>query len=190
MIVPHDGDVDLFEQFYRDWWEKVRSTARTLLGSDDEAQNAAQRVFARVWRTGAWRTIERPGDFFHRAAVNEALSIQRRQTRADKFSRQLARVDPLVPESPDAPLIRHERRAILEQMIERLPHRCGIICRLVYLHELTHSEAARALGISVGAVEKQVARARRSLRSLAGEPRDAVSPIEVGGGGGGGSHVS
>jgi RNA polymerase sigma factor (sigma-70 family) len=73
---------------------------------------------------------------------------------------------------------------MLERMIERLPRRCAVVCRLVYLEELTHSEAARALGMSVKAVEKQVARARRRLRSLAGASGDAVSTIEDGGEGG------
>jgi hypothetical protein len=34
-------DAVLFERLYRSWWEEVRGMARTVLGSDDDAQDAA-----------------------------------------------------------------------------------------------------------------------------------------------------
>jgi RNA polymerase sigma factor (sigma-70 family) len=167
MSLPNDGSPHIFDQLYQSWWEQVRRTARAVLGSDDAAQDVAQRVFMRVWRSGAWKTMERPNEFFYRAAVNEALSAQRRQLRKHELNRQLARADlPMAP-SPEHRLIRRERRARLENMIEKFPPRCAMVCRLVFLDELTHAEAARALGISSKAVEKQVARARRHLRALA-----------------------
>lgn len=64
-------------------------------------------------------------------------------------------------------------------MIEALPARCAMVSRLVFLDELTHAEAARALDISPKAVEKQVARARRRLRRLT---EGATTPEDAGGG--------
>jgi DNA-directed RNA polymerase specialized sigma24 family protein len=49
MSLTSDGSPHNFDQLYQDWG-LVGSTARAVLGSDDAAQDIAQRVFMRVWR--------------------------------------------------------------------------------------------------------------------------------------------
>lgn len=168
MSLPTDSVGHTFEGLYQDWWETVRSTAMTILGADDAAQDVAQRVFLRLWHSGAWRRIDCPREFFRRAAVNGAVSAGRRTRRRYELLRELARLPASFGLSPENELLRKEQFEALERLIETLPPRCGLVCSLVFLGELTHLEAARVLGITPKAVEKQVARARRLLGNAGG----------------------
>lgn len=54
-----------FTALYRRWWPRVREEARKLLGSEGEAGDAAQQVFARLWESGDWLGIEDPELVLH-----------------------------------------------------------------------------------------------------------------------------
>lgn len=159
---------DEFTELYRRWWPRVREEAYRLIRSEDEAEDVAQQVFARLWESGDWRGIENPERFFIRSAGNGALTRLRRRRRR----RTLPLTDTMVAvlrqpgDSPEKALIRSERRDVCLQVIGMLPPRCRLVCDLVFLEGMTHREVADELGISLGAVEKQVARGRRRIRDL------------------------
>ena len=178
------GWSDEFTELYRRWWPRVGEEARRLVRSEDEARGVAQQVFTRLWESGDWRGIEDPERFFVRAARNEALSRLRRRRRR----RTLALTDGMVAvlrhpgESPEKALMRSERRDVCFRIIGLLPPRCRLVCALVYLEGMTHREVADELGISIGAVEKQVARGRRRIREIAEEGDYGLSTFWDGGG--------
>lgn len=177
-----DGLPD-FSDLYKTWWPVVREGADGVLHSKADARDAAQQVFVRLWESGDWRRIEEPERFFVRAGRNEALTILRRRRRRGSlltrgWSPDLrGRVN-----SPEDVLLRSERRSTLLRAIGLLPPRCRLVCALKLLDGLTHREIAEKLGISVRAVGKQVARARRQFTAMA-ESGDLDVSLFVDGGG-------
>lgn len=100
--------------------------------------------------------------------------------RLDEVRAQLLRDDrPL----PDAVQDRVERRRQVARLVASLPPQCGLVCALVFLEGLSHREVAQQLGISIKAVEKQVARGVGRLRDVARAAEDSDMSAFLDGGG-------
>jgi RNA polymerase sigma-70 factor, ECF subfamily len=154
-----------FTALYLRWWPVAWSAARMHLFCDADADGAAQKIFLRLWAKGqaAWPRTH-PETFFRNAGRNEALMILRRHGPLEQFDDRLARI---LTASDATPCEYTEGMEALETIgvaIAELPPRCRQVLALVVFEGLTNTEIAERLGISVGAVEKQRARARRILR--------------------------
>jgi RNA polymerase sigma-70 factor, ECF subfamily len=158
-----DGDAGAFGRLMDRHVDRAFRLARQILGSRADAEDAVQEAFLKVWRRAeAWRPGEaRFSTWLWRVVVNQCLDARRRPG-----------FDPLdaIPEPPDpapdavAVLARREDRERLEAAMAELPERQRAALGLVYGAGASNQEAADALGISVGALEQLLVRAKRSLR--------------------------
>lgn len=165
-----------FTELCRQWWEPTCNTAASVLGSRDDAEDATQQVFMRVWTSGAWRKIERPGFYFRQAGRREALSILRQRRRRAVGLKFALRREDRTPPTPDQVLVQKNQEALIRRLVRRLPPRCQLVCTLTLLVGLPHRTVAARLGISVKAVEKQAARGRRLIHQmLNSEDRTSLS---------------
>lgn len=177
-----------FAELYHRWMPVVRSSALELLGSEDDAEDAAQDVFARLWRngSGSWRSIHSPSQFFPRVGRNEALGALRRLRPARPLTAALATALRCSQPGPEEWVARRELMRIVRHRIDELPPRCRMVMSLFVLEGLKQPEIAERLGIGIKAVEKQIARGRVRLREVLaaqlGEGRDQSCPFEETGG--------
>lgn len=172
-----------FEELYRQWGPVVKAAARPYVTCQADAEDAMQRVFARLWRSGGWMEIESPKTYFHIAGFREAMTMTRASGRRHEFHSH-AIPPPNPPPRSDDRVLADERRAITSRLLNRLPPRCREVMYLRLIEDLTRREVTNRLGIRVGGVEKQIARGRRLLRGMSGS-RDALtllSTFEDGGG--------
>jgi RNA polymerase sigma-70 factor (ECF subfamily) len=148
---------------------RMLNLARRMLGDEADAEDVAQEVFLRVWRTAArWR----PGGakfetWMHRVALNLCYDRLRRR-REQPTDAPPERAD----ESPSQLDVAQagDRSKRVEAALMELPVRQRAAITLVYYEEMSNIEAAAALGVSVDALESLLARARRALRDgLSGE---------------------
>lgn len=80
---------------------------------------------------------------------------------------------------PDAQAGQQERLALLQQAIEKLPHKLRTALILFALEGKSQREVAEILDTTPKTVEQRVAHARQKLRQmLAGKLRDAPSSVE------------
>jgi RNA polymerase sigma-70 factor (ECF subfamily) len=137
--------------------------ARRMLGDEAEAEDVAQEVFLRAWRSAPrWR----PGaakfeTWMHRVALNLCYDRLRRR-REHVTDSPPERIDE-TPSQLDAVQARDRQRRV-EAAVLALPERQRAAITLVGLEEMSNIEAAAALGVSVEALESLLARARRALR--------------------------
>jgi len=172
------GDDAAFTMLVNATIDRMLATARRMLHSDEEAQDAVQEAYL-----SAFKSLDRfSGDsklatWLHRITVNAALM----RLRAKK-SRPMAsiedllpryqddghRVDPADPWSPLAgeDLERAEVRRAVRARIDQLPDDYRIVLILRDIEELDTNAAAVALGITPGAVKTRLHRARQALRTL------------------------
>lgn len=178
------GESDQFAFLYRTYWSVVCEEAGKMLDSEADAVDVAQRVFQRLWVSGEWHGIvNRPG-FFRAAGRNEALSLLRRRRKCPEvpLSDGIASILRSEEPSPETALRRSERRDLAVELISRLSPRCRLVCALVFVDGLTHREVSEKLGITIGAVEKQVARGRRRIHEMVEAEGLSASTFVDGGG--------
>lgn len=151
------------EEAYEKWSPDLVGYATVLVGPSDAADVVAD-TFAALLATGhqRWTDVREPRGYLFRCVLNtsrmHARSASRRTGREDASSRDggqaASRADSLLADTEVATAVRSlstQQRAVIYHM---------------YWDDLTAPATADLLGISVGAVKRQLARARARLRKV------------------------
>ncbi len=164
-VVARD-DGEAFARLVRRHQSMVRSVLRRLAKGDAAlADDLAQETFIRAWRNlRSFRFDARFSTWLYRIAFNTWLSEARRRREV------LLEDSPEAPEAeeppPGAPA---EDRVDLERAIASLPDGERAAIAACYYADLTHEEAAAAIGIPLGTVKTHILRAKAKLRARLGE---------------------
>lgn len=150
---------------------RLLALASRLLGDADEARDIAQESFLRIWKQAAsWRSEQARFDtWLHRVALN--LCYDRLRRRKEHLSIDTEHAVEVADSAP-TPVDQLEAQAQSQRMAQALAHlpdrqREAIV--LQYYQELSNTEAAALMHISVEALESLLSRARRNLRSRLAE---------------------
>lgn len=145
---------------------RLLALAGRLLGDADEARDVAQESFLRIWLQAAhWRSGEARFDtWLHRVVLNLCHDRLRRRKARPLTDEEAAE---LVDNSPSAEdqLHSQDRSDRVAAALAALPERQREAIVLQYYQELSNSDAAALMNISVEALESLLSRARRQLRS-------------------------
>lgn len=161
-----------FEEVYRRFRQPVWRLARRLTDGEEEALDATQEIFLRVWRgLDGWRGEAKLSTWVFQIAWNY-LRSQRRRRRGRGLELPLDPAEGSAGELTVAdPGADPERRAGASQLLGRLE---GALARLAEHHrtviwlrdgeELSYEEIAQVLDVPIGTVRSRLARAREALR--------------------------
>lgn len=177
------GDAESFAPLVERHQARLIRLCERLLGDAEEARDAAQEVFLRVFRRAAsFRPDGQVFTWIYRIAVNHCLNRLRRRrilrffslSSEDDGESETPALDP-VDGAPDAlaRLAARERWEATRQAIDALPASQRTVLILARFEGLAYREIARTLGITEGAVESRLVRAMRRLTAAqeSGEPR-------------------
>lgn len=149
--------------------QRLRNLALRMTGRSDEADDIVQEAFVAIWRHGTrFRSEGVPfAAYLTRIVVNRSIDRIRR-ARLRRFI-GMDEATEAVDELPDADRtsIGQSEIAAVAKDIGRLPARQRAAILLVSTGERSTKDVADILGLSVGAVEQLLVRARRSLRIAA-----------------------
>ena len=173
-----DGDVAAFEQLFRLLHAPLCEVVDGYVRSQAIAEEIVQELYFVLWTTR--ERLPAPRSFrayIFAAARNRALHHLRHQAVVRRWS---ARVDGHAevtgtargPRRPDDALVLDERARAVRRAVALLPPRTRVAFVLSWEHEMTHTEVATAMGISVKGVEKLLATSRGKLRELLGDHAD------------------
>jgi len=168
------GDVPAYRELVRRHAGNLRRFAGRLLRDDTEAEDVVQETFLRLWQRAAdYTAAARVGTWLHRITHNLAVDRLRargRLTALDDDDEAASSARPLA-------LLDQKRRAeALERALAALPERQGAAVTLVHLQGMTGTEASEVLGVGSEALESLLARGRRKLKALLGEPESHGEP--------------
>lgn len=162
------GDADAFEALVRRYQARVISLARGVSRNAADAEDLAQEVFVRVFRSlrsfrgdSAFRT------WLYRIAVNATRSAHSKRARQQPVWGDSGADDERVFDPPDGtPDVETSlvRRDTIQRALNELPPELREAVTLRDVHGLDYREIAEATGAPIGTVESRIFRARQRLR--------------------------
>jgi RNA polymerase sigma-70 factor (ECF subfamily) len=150
-------DADSFRPFVEETFAPLASFARSVLGSDLEAEDVAQEALIRLYQRRATLSPDRsPRPYLYRIALSICLSRLRRESRRRVLSLLAAPLSPReTPPGADP----------LDDWFRSLPKRQRAIAHLHFDQDLDANNIAATLGIAASTVRVHLVRIRRALRA-------------------------
>ena len=174
VLAVQQGDVGAFDALFRRHYGPVHRACRRRLGDPLEADEVAQAAFVRALeRIDQCAGDRRFAPWVHAIARSMCTDAFRARARVEPYEEPPVGRRELRTNEPEESLLRGERVTHVQAALAALPERqrSAVIAR--DCDELRPGEIADRLGLSVGAVDSLLLRARRRLalsyRRLAGE---------------------
>jgi RNA polymerase sigma-70 factor, ECF subfamily len=163
------GERGAYEQIHERYEARVLSVCRRMLGDPDDAQEAAQEAFLRVYQglprfNGRYRL----GAWIVRITTNVCLDQLRARSRRPSDPAPLEIFDlesPLAEDTdPQILFLRHAEGRRVRKVLDSLPplHRAAIVLR--DFEGIPYSDIAETLGITEGQVKALLHRARKGFK--------------------------
>lgn len=137
----------------------VFGVAFAILRNPEDAEEAVQETFLKLYRSGAWETINDERAFLARAAWRVAVDRLPRR-------REEAPLEELRSEdaNPEQAAIDGDWNSAIHRLIDTLPESLRQPLVLSAVEEMNSREIAEAMGISEGTVRTRIMRARQILK--------------------------
>jgi RNA polymerase sigma-70 factor (ECF subfamily) len=173
------GDREAFDELVRRHQSAIVGLARSLTGGSVDAEDVAQEVFVRAWRSIArFRGDSAFRTWLHRIALNVLSSHHGRLARVRRFfqfpAAELAGDTDPVESAPDRADL--EARIVVRDAIDKalstLPEELRVAVVLRDIQGLEYREIAQMLDVPMGTVESRIFRGRQRLRPLLEPLRD------------------
>jgi len=169
------ANVQQFETFMRNHQNMVFSTAMRLLANQTEAEDVSQETFLRAYeRFDQLQDSPTAGGWLKTVATNLCLNhLSRYRARWSFFSELFGgsreeqgerEIEFPAEEDTTEPVDQAERRAMVEQALQKLPASQRVPLVLFHFEELSYEEIAGKLGVSIGKIKTDIFRGRETLR--------------------------
>lgn len=168
------GDDSAFEAIMRRHNRLLFRTARSILKSDAEAEDALQDAYLHAWRAlPTFRADAKLSTWLVRIVINEALGRLRRSgaqvipletamESTDRETQQSLQDD--ADQRPEGAAMRAQVRRLMEARIDALPEAFRCVFMLRAVEEMSVEEVATALQLPQATVRTRYFRARGLLR--------------------------
>ncbi len=160
-----DGDMEAFRLLVEMHQSRVVGTIGKMLGSDAEAEDLAQQVFIRVWKSAPrYKPTAKFTTWLFRITRNLVFNELRRRRhfagRIEDLPEQAERTE----REPDQVMLEGELQDAIERAIAQLPETQRLAIVLRRYEEMSYEEIAKVMDTTVPAIKSILFRARTELR--------------------------
>lgn len=154
-----------FERLFHSEYGRMYRAAHILLGDDDEAKDAVQDVFARLWDGSVTLREESQRSFLLTCVRNRCLNIiAQRQRQLEATSQLTTQPAEDKPETWQNKSDEELTTMVQRYIDERLSPQTGRVIRMRFDDEKSYKDISHTLGISLSAVNKHIVQGLRKLR--------------------------
>jgi len=179
------GDRTAFDRLVEAYQGPVFNLCYRMLGNPDEAADAAQETFVRIYaKLHTYQPDRKLASWILSIASHycidrlrrhhgEMLSLDDEPVAAVLSSHQIG---------PEESVMQNETRDEVQRAVDRLEPSYRIPLILRYWHNLSYIEIAEVMGLTVQAVKSRLHRARQQMVEVtasAGMARSAIAPMSV-----------
>jgi RNA polymerase sigma-70 factor (ECF subfamily) len=159
------GDAEAFGSLVERYGATARRVARAILGTPEDADDAAQEAFLTAWRKLGQYDLKRPfRPWFLRIVANTARDVRR--------ARRVRETEPLAPglastvASPAEETERSLLRERLDTALRELSEQQRLAVVMFDVEGYAHADIAEVLGVPEGTARSLVFHGRRALRKV------------------------
>lgn len=164
------GDKAAYENLYDRYAPLIRAVCYDTAGNLADAQDLAQDVFMRAYENmDQLRYPDRFGKWLVGIARLRCREWLRRNLRGQDKRVELSEAQIAVPDPPD-----DDRIEMLRKMIATLPEKERLALHTFYLQGKSADNARRVMGLSRSGYYRILERARKHLKQLMPEEREAI----------------
>ncbi len=160
----------LFECLVSKYRDGFFRTAFRVLNSKEEAEDAAQDAFVKIY-FNAKKFKKQEGIEFkswaYKILVNTALTRYRKAKR-NKSEAEYNDALAVEDQSLDAAFKKREERDLIESVLSQMPEDLGVILRQHYLEDRPYVQISASNGMSIGAIKMKLFRARKLFKEIMG----------------------
>ncbi len=171
------GEVESFNGLVRLYEGRVYNLCYRMLGQSEEAEEAAQEVFLRIYRQlGAYNDAHRFSTWVLSIASHYCIDqLRKRRLTVVPIESIINWARSRQPQ-PDDLALEGEQRDQIQELLHRLPEKYRLALVLRYWHDLSYSEMAQVMKLPENTVKTRLHRARQMMASLIkeGEERRGV----------------
>ena len=167
------GDDDAFRDLIEAHQHRIIGTVARMLGGEADAEDIAQQVFLRVWKSaGRYEPTAKFTTWLYTITRNLVFNELRRRKRApavsldaqDEEDRPILQAADTSVKAPDIALLDVEMQYAIQKAIDALPETQRMAVILRRYDDVPYEEIAKILDLSVPAVKSVLFRARTELR--------------------------
>ncbi|MBC9930008.1 RNA polymerase sigma factor [Chitinophaga qingshengii] len=158
------GDERAYRSIFDHHWNRIYQVARSMLRDPDDAREAVQLVFIRLWEKRAHLPqVENFDAWLFIVARNTILSqLKKKATEAVMLADDLPLEDQLTPEM----VMEYKQTSLLiQEALTRLPPQQLQVYKLSREKGLTHAQIAEQMNISPATVKSHIIRALHTLKA-------------------------
>ena len=167
------GDETAFREMIEAHQHRIIGTVAKMLGDESDAEDVAQQVFIRVWKSAPrWQPTAKVTTWLYKITRNLVFNETRRRKRHPVQSLDATINDGDRPQQftdtgvkpADTALLDNEMQAAIQRAIDELPEQQRMAIILRRYDEVPYEEIGEILDLSVPAVKSVLFRARTDLR--------------------------
>lgn len=163
-MIPNQDERLLAQQFeiiFNRYFSPVKYFALLLLKSEEDAEDIAQDVFAKLWtQPELWTNNNDIDNYIYAMTKHSTINYIKHKKIVQEYQEgviQKSLLDELFnAEDPFDPIYYREALLIIKLVLDRLPERRRTIFEMSRFKHMSHNDIAKTLNISVRTVEQQI----------------------------------
>ncbi|HEX8371199.1 MAG TPA: sigma-70 family RNA polymerase sigma factor [Chthoniobacterales bacterium] len=160
-----DSQEDAMRELIERHQNRVYGTITRMLGSERDAEDLAQQVFVRVWKSaGRYQPSAKFTTWLYTIVRNLVFNETRRRGRADLTKQVDDEMRDERQKTPSGEMLDTEKMAAIQSAIDALPEQQRMAIILRRYEEMPYEEMAVVLKQTVPGVKSLLFRARTALR--------------------------
>lgn len=157
------------ESLYRSHVRELQGFTRRRVGTD-EAEDIVQDTYLHALQSGGVASTRHARAYLYRIAANLTVDATRKARVRSRYAEARTSIEEPGEQSHDGEA---EAEAVVQlhqlcALLDELPSPCRNACLLHWINDLSHSETALRLGVTVRTVERHLLKAREHLQRRAG----------------------
>lgn len=175
ILLSRQGDLSAFQQLVEHYQHYAYILAFRLLGNDEDAKDAVQETFIRVWKhIKNFNLSSKFTTWLYRIVTNLCLDRIKAQKRKNRVFSQDGEQNQLLvagsEKNPEENCINKDLAGTIIHLSETLKPKQRVVFVLRDLQDLDMNEVARITGMSVNSVKSNLFYARRNIREKLLQP--------------------